>query len=86
MIMCYVKSCHTIFCVVYCPPQNNNPGFKDLLSVLQEKIVSEDLPTPDIYMTRDFNMPEMNWTEHTNPSCPDSSELIEGGVVMRNFE
>ena len=34
MIMCYLKSCNTLFAVVYRPPGKDTPGFKTLLDKL----------------------------------------------------
>ena len=55
--MCYIKSCNTLFAVVYRPPGAETPGFKALLEKLQEKIdsLSENSVPPELYITGDFN-------------------------------
>ena len=75
MVMCYVKSCHTIFAAVYRPPGVDTAGFKKLLNQLQEKIdaISADNTVPDLYLLGDFNYPNKEW----------ESGIAENGTVRQ---
>ncbi|XP_063676111.1 uncharacterized protein LOC134812558 [Bolinopsis microptera] len=85
MVMCYVKSCNTLFATVYRPPGADTSGWKNLLDRLQAKIdaISENTTVPDIYVVGDFNYPEIDW-EHgglrSEARCHDFIEFID-----RNF-
>ena len=86
MVLCYAKSCNTLFAVVYRPPGQDVPGFKELLDRIQENIVaySEGSTTPDIYITGDFNFPDINW-DMGNEYRVDSHEAYLKEFIDRNF-
>ena len=86
MIMCYLKSCNTLFAVVYRPPGKDTPGFKTLLDKLQGHIdtLSESSVSPDIYITGDFNYPSMDWKNgNGNEESSEGHDLHE--FLQRNF-
>ncbi|KAL5268182.1 hypothetical protein ACHWQZ_G002141 [Mnemiopsis leidyi] len=84
MILCYAKSCNTLFAVVYRPPGQDTPGFKSVLDRIQENIdsLSEDSTSPDIYISGDFNYPNIDW-DMGNESEPLERDLQE--FIDRNF-
>ena len=86
MVMCYIKSRNTIVATVYRPPGPDTPGFKKVLDRLQEQIdmVSRDNTNPDLYITGDFNYPDLDWsTERTSEAGSQGQDLLE--FVDRNF-
>ena len=86
MIMCYVKSCNTLFAVVYRPPGQDTPGFKSVLDKIQESIdaLSKNSTSPDIYISGDLNYPHIDWDmgteQRTEAQGKDLQEFID-----RNF-
>ena len=72
MVAVYVESLHTIFAVVYRPPDSPDSDFSNCMDKLQEMINdhSKDDRHSDVYVIGDFNMPVFNWEESavsTNP-------------------
>ena len=72
MVAVYVESLHTIFAVVYRPPDSPDSDFSNCMDKLQEMIndYSKDDRHSDVYVIGDFNMPVFNWEESavsTNP-------------------
>ena len=86
MIMCYIKSCNTLFAVLYRPPGKDTPGFKMLLDKLQGHIdtLSEGSISPDIYITGDLNYPSIDWMNGTgSKESTEGQDLLE--FLCRNF-
>ena len=86
MVMCYVKSCNTLFVVVYRPPGQDTCGFKSVLDKIQEGIdsVSENSTSPDIYISGDFNYPHIDWEAGVeNTTDTQGRDLQE--FINRNF-
>ena len=90
MVMCYVKSCNTVFATVYRPPGADTVGFKRLLDKLQESIddISEDSSTPDLYIVGDFNYPDIDWcfgnsAKDTPGQGEDLSEFISHNFLTQ---
>ena len=83
MVMCYIKSCNTLFAVVYRPPGAETPGFKALLEKLQEKIdsLSENSVPPELYITGDFNYPDVDWEKGM-----DSEANVQGNGLLEFIE
>ena len=72
MVAVYVESLHTIFAVVYRPPDSPDSDFSNCMDKLLEMINdhSKDDRHSDVYVIGDFNMPVFNWEESavsTNP-------------------
>ena len=72
MVAVYVESLHTIFAVVYRPPDSPDSDFSNCMDKLLEMINdhSKDDQHSDVYVIGDFNMPVFNWEESavsTNP-------------------
>ena len=86
MITCYIKSCNTLFAVLYRPPGKDTPGFKMLLDKLQGHIdtLSEGSISPDIYITGDLNYPSIDWMNGTgSKESTEGQDLLE--FLCRNF-
>ena len=86
MITCYIKSCNTLFAVLYRPPGKDTPGFKMLLDKLQGHIdtLSEGSVSPDIYITGDLNYPSIDWMNGTgSKESTEGQDLLE--FLCRNF-
>ena len=54
-----IDSLNTVVAAVYRPPGTQLASFKKLLSWIQEYL--ESSKNPDIYITGDFNLPNINW-------------------------
>ena len=72
MVAVYVESLHTIFAVVYRPPDSPDSDFSNCMDKLQEMINfhSKDDRHSDVYVIGDFNMPVFNWEESVIPTNP----------------
>ena len=72
MVAVYVESLHTIFAVVYRPPDSPDSDFSNCMDKLQEMINdhSKDDRHSDVYVIGDFNMPVFNWEESAVPTNP----------------
>ena len=83
--MCYIESKHTIVAAVYRPPDSPAARFKDLITAMQEKIdeLSFDSRVPDIYITGDFNFPNIDW--ELGSSSYDESEKLLTSFIDSNF-
>ena len=83
MILCYVKSCNTLFAVVYRPPGQDTPGFKSVLDKIQESIdaLSKNSTSPDIYISGDLNYPHIDWDMGTEQRT--EAQVIQ--LVVRSF-
>ena len=97
MVAVYVESLHTIFAVVYRPPDSPDSDFSNCMDKLLEMINDhsffyKDDRHSDVYVIGDFNMPVFNWEESavsTNPPNGAYQRLIHNGtharVVARPF-
>ena len=87
MVMCYVKSCHTLCATVYRPPGPDSPGFKSLLENLQSHIdeISESGTSPDIYITGDFNYPDWDWNQNSPEAGMETHGKYLAEFIDRNF-
>ena len=72
MVAVYVESLHTIFAVMYRPPDSPDSDFSNCMDKLQEMINvhSKDDRHSDVYVIGDFNMPVFNWEESAVPMNP----------------
>ena len=72
MVAVYVESLHTIFAVVYRPPDSPDSDFSNCMDKLQEMINdhSKDDRHSDVYVIGDFNMPVFNWEESYSDQSP----------------
>ena len=69
----YVESLHTIFAVMYRPPDSPDSDFSNcIMDKLQEMINdhSKDDRHSDVYVIGDFNMPVFNWEESAASKNP----------------
>ena len=66
VMACEIKLCHsisTIACSIYRPPNSSAEYFQCLCSILEEITLSH--PNSAIWITGDFNLPDINWTNLT---------------------
>ena len=71
----YVESLHTIFAVVYRPPDSPDCNFDTCMGKLQTMIDahSEANRHPEVYIIGDFNLPLFDWDESVAPAHPPNS-------------
>ena len=91
MIAVYVESLHTIFCVIYRPPDSPDDTFKALLDRLQAMINAHGRQQrcPELYIMGDFNLPLFKWDNCSIPASPPTEayrrlmELIEANFLTQ---
>ena len=65
-----VESLHTIFAVVYRPPDSPDSDFSNCMEMILINDHSKEDRHSDVYVIGDFNMPVFNWEESAVPTNP----------------